>query len=314
MTRKPEDIREAIDTVLSGASHDPALYNRVVNASKGDTPTVKRKLTFSMALVMILVLMTGTAAVAATYRGVSWFLSERENQAIDPSYLMDILEQHHDSDQLNIRVIDAYWDGAKLSMAINFAPKDSLLSIDNYCYHYDQQLEHKCRNESSDLLLDLFGDNLPNITSGTEVTRPYRASYDSFHEEDGSLTAMIGFSLNDMSQPVAITLPFRTILRSTGEIEDAFLHFYLPVKADPIAPHEHNWAPATCVSPKFCHICGRTDGKLGAHDFADATCIAPKTCRVCTVTAGTLSLHHEYGSDGHCILCNKYYQYADKTN
>ena len=313
MTRKPEDIRKAIDTTLSGASHDPTLYFRVVNASKGDTPTVKRKLTFSMALVLILVLMTSTVAVAATYRGVSWFLTEHENQTVDPDYLMDILEQTHDSELLNIRVVDAYWDGAKLSIAINFTPKDAALSIDNYCYHYGQPVEHKCRNESADLLLDLFGDHFPNITAGTEVTRPYCTSYDRYHEEDGSLTAMIAFGVNDMSQPVAITLPFRTVLRSTGEIEDTLLHFYLPVMADPIAPHEHDWEPATCVSPKFCRICGRTYGKLGEHDFSDATCIAPKTCHVCTVTIGTLSLHHQYGSDGHCILCGKYYQHADKT-
>ncbi len=313
MNRSPEDIRKALDAVLSGASHDPTLFHRVVNASKGDSPPVKRKLTLSMALVLILVLMTGTAAVAATYRGVSWFLTERENQTVDAAYLMDILEQHHDSELLDIRVVDAYWDGAKLSMAINFAPREAALTITNYCNHYGQPVAHNCRNESADLLLNLFGDNLPNITTGAEVTRPYYTSYDCYHEEDGSLTAMIGFGVNDMSQPIAITLPFRTILRSTGEAEDTLLHFYLPVMADPIAPHEHDWESATCVSPKFCRICGRTDGKLGEHKFADATCIAPKTCRVCGVTWGTLSLHHQYGNDGYCLLCNKYYQYADKT-
>ena len=57
MTRKPEDIRTAIDTTLSGASHDPTLFNRVVNASKGDTPPVKKKLTLSMALVLVLMLL-----------------------------------------------------------------------------------------------------------------------------------------------------------------------------------------------------------------------------------------------------------------
>ena len=53
MNRTPDDIRASIDTVLSGASHDPTLLNRVVNASKGDHPPVKRKLTLSMAFVLI---------------------------------------------------------------------------------------------------------------------------------------------------------------------------------------------------------------------------------------------------------------------
>lgn len=313
MTRKPEDIRKAIDTTLSGASHDPTLYYRVVNASKGDTPTVKRKLTFSMALVLILVLMTGTVAVAATYRGVSWFLTERENQTVDPDYLMNILEQTHDSELLNIRVVDAYWDGAKLSMAINFAPKDAALSFALYCQHYEDQAEHVCRNENNDLLLNLFADDLPSVTIGMEEAKPHHCSYDYYFEEDGSITVMYGLPMNDMSQPVNITDSLQVYLRSTGVTEDVSLRCYLPVLADPIAPHEHDWEPATCVSPKFCRICGRTDGKLGEHDFTDATCIAPKTCRVCTVTIGTLSLHHQYGSDGHCLLCNKYYEHADKT-
>ena len=313
MNRTLDDIRKAIDTTLSGASHDPTLYNRVVNASKGDSPPVKRKLTFSMALVVILALLTGTVAVAATYRGVSWFLSERENQTINPDYLMNILEQHHDSERLNIRVVDAYWDGAKLSIAINFVPKDAALSIATYCSYHAQKPDHKCNNETADLLLDIWGGEFPNITTGAEVTQPYRTSYDYYREDDGSLTVMIGFSLNDMSQPVTITIPFGTILRSTGETEDTLLHFYLPVMADPIAPHEHVWDPATCVSPKFCTICGRTDGKLGKHNYADATCIAPKTCIICGTKSGTLSLHHQYGDDGYCILCNKYYEHADKT-
>ena len=63
MTRTHQDIRNAIDTTLSGASHDPTLFNRVVNASKGDSPPVKRKLTLSMALVLVLAL--AAAAVAA---------------------------------------------------------------------------------------------------------------------------------------------------------------------------------------------------------------------------------------------------------
>ena len=284
MTRKPDDIKTAIDTTLSGASHDPTLYYRVVNASKGDTPTVKRKLTFSMALVLILVLMTGTVAVAATYRGVSWFLTERENQTVDPDYLMDILEQTHDSELLNIRVVDAYWDGAKLSMAINFAPKEAGLSFALYCQHYEDQAEHVCRNENSDLLLNLFADDRPSVTIGMEEAKPYHCSYDYYFEEDGSITVMYGLPMNDMSQPVNITDSLQVYLRSTGVTEDVSLRCYLPVLADPIAPHEHVWAPATCVSPEICTICGRTQGGLGKHNFQPEACNVTRTCDICTYT------------------------------
>ncbi|MBQ3155509.1 MAG: hypothetical protein IJB81_01125 [Clostridia bacterium] len=281
MNRRPEDIRKALDAALSGASHDPTLFHRVVNASKGDSPPVKRKLTLSMALVLILALMTGTAAVAATYRGVSWFLTERENQTVDAAYLMDILEQHHDSELLDIRVVDAYWDGAKLSMAINFAPRDATLSLGTYCHHYEGQAAHQCRNETLDLLLDIAGTGI-KITAGAEDTRSYGASYDYYCEEDDSLTIMITFGVNDMSQPVSVMIPFRTVLRSTGKAEENRLSCYLPPLADPIAPHEHNWAPATCVSLETCTICGRTQGGLGKHNFQPEACHVTRTCDICT--------------------------------
>ncbi len=315
MTRKPEDIRTAIDSTLSGASHDPALYQSVVNASKGDSPPMKRKLTLSMAFVLILILLTGTVAVAATYRGVSWFLTERENQTIDPDYLMNILEQTHNSERLDIHVVDAYWDGVNLSIACNFAPKDPSLTFSTYCY-LDAlgDSEHDCSNENADLLLNIWsGTYSVNITTGTEVNHAGRTSYDTIHEEDGSITLLIAFVVNDMSQPVVITLPVQVIDQLSGTTEDVFLHVYLPVMADPIAPHEHNWTEAICVAPETCTICGRTRGWLGKHEFIRATCIKPSTCIYCGTEHGTLSLHHQYGDDGYCILCNKYYEHADKT-
>lgn len=284
MKHSPDDIKTAIDTTLSGASHDPTLYNYVVNASKGDTPTVKRKLTFSLALVLILVLMTGTVAVAATYRGVTWFLTERENKTVDPDYLMDILEQTHNSELLNIRVVDAYWDGAKLSMAINFAPKEAGLSFALYCQHYEDQADHVCRNENNDLLLNLFADDLPSVTIGMEEAKPHHCSYDYYFEEDGSITVMYGLPMNNMSQPVNITDSLQVYLRSSGVTEDVSLCCYLPALTDPIAPHEHDWAPATCVIPETCTICGRTQGGLGKHNFQPEACNVTRTCDICTYT------------------------------
>jgi len=307
MNRQPADIRTAIDTTLSGASHDPTLYHRVVNASKGDDPPMKRKLTVSLALMLILTLLTGTA-LAATYRGVNWFFDTfNHEETIDPAYLMDSLEQHHDSKLLDIRVVDAYWNGVDLSMVFNFAPSDPSADC-TLCS--TTTLAHRCK-DTAELRIHT-GEDM-NITTGTKVTRSYERSYAHVDEEDGSISLMITFNVNDMSQPVAITLPVQTTVRSTGANEDALLHCYLPVMDDPIAPHDHDWEPATCVSTKACRICGRTDGKLGEHNFIRATCIKPSTCTVCGVEWGTLSLHHQYGDDGHCTLCNKYYEHADKT-
>ena len=99
MNRTPDEIRMAIDNVLSGASHDPTLFNRVVNASKGDIPPVKKKLTLSMAIVLVLMLLTGTAVAATVVHGVTYFLTDRTTQPIEinPALLNALRRQMHRS-------------------------------------------------------------------------------------------------------------------------------------------------------------------------------------------------------------------------
>lgn len=305
MTRKPEDIRQALDTTLSGASHDPTLYNRVVNASKGDPPTVKRKLTLSMALVLILVLMTGTVAVAATYRGVTHFLTSHD---YDRHYVINPLRSYHTSHRLIVRVVDAFWDGTKLSVAYRIQslyPNEivAMRCTEPSHTHHTQQANAGILVEHPPYII---------ITEGESIRHIQGYTIDWVCEEDGALTVMITFQENTLSDQLDFTIPVINV-RNDNTPETAYLHFELPSLPDPIAQHTHNWEPATCVSPKVCRICGRTEGDLGMHNFTGATCVAPATCRVCTVTIGTLSLHHQYGNDGHCILCNKYYEHADKT-
>ena len=276
MTRKPEEIRQALDTTLSGASHDPTLYNRVVNASKGESPTVKRKLTLSMAFVMILVLMTGTVAVAATYRGVSWFLTEHLciTTVLDPDYVFSDMRQHHNSKYLDATVIDAYWDGLELYITYRVAPVDPTQILRMDCEQQD----------TSDADLLLWEPDFISVTdyNNPERPHPYTLFCDWKYEEDGSITVFVSFPHYDMSQPDSISIPIFNKVASTQEINLSMLHFYQPTLADPIAAHEHSWIPATCVAPKTCTICGRTDGELGYHDFQPTDAEDRLACAVCT--------------------------------
>lgn len=54
---------------------------------------------------------------------------------------------------------------------------------------------------------------------------------------------------------------------------------------------EHTWADATCLAPKTCTQCEKTEGEIGDHTWAEATCMAPKTCTVCSATEGDLADH-----------------------
>lgn len=56
---------------------------------------------------------------------------------------------------------------------------------------------------------------------------------------------------------------------------------------------DHVWQEATCVSPRTCSVCGKTEGTPLGHSFSDATCMAPKKCIVCGDTEG-LPIEHSY--------------------
>ena len=282
MTRTPDDVRTAIDTVLSGASHDPTLFNRVVNASKGDIPPVKKKLTLSMAIVMVLMLLAGTAVAATAFRGVSWFLTEQacEPQPLNLDYLMNTLQQNNTSQRLNAQVADAYWDGKTLSVAYRIISADPTQLVALPCD--TPAHEHYRATSDADILLTM--PECINITIGNKITRPLGGSTSWVYEEDGAITIMYSFPLNSMNEAVGISLPIGNTLAADGSEEFAMVHCTLPAMADPIAVHEHDWLPATCVSPMTCKTCGRTEGGLGEHNFQPEACNVTRTCPVCTYT------------------------------
>ncbi len=287
MNRTPEEIRHALDATLSGASPDPTLYHRVLNASKGDAPPVKKKLTLSLALVLVLTLLTVTAAMAAAWRGVSWFLTEQtcEPVAIRSEYLMNALQQQETSQRLNAVIRDAYWDGKTLSIAFRIAAEDTNSTVILRCDTPSH--EHYRPADEADLLLHL--PNFISITVGSEIIRPTGHSANWVYEEDGALTVMYSFPLNDMSAPVVISIPITNTLAADSTEEFALLHGTLPAMVDPVSEHVHDWAPATCVSPMVCRICGRYEGGLGPHDFQPEGCNVTRTCTFCGYT---LQAHH----------------------
>ena len=55
----------------------------------------------------------------------------------------------------------------------------------------------------------------------------------------------------------------------------------------------HEWAEATCKTPKTCVKCNATEGGVGDHVYTDATCENAQECKYCGVWYG-LSLGHKY--------------------
>ena len=70
-------------------------------------------------------------------------------------------------------------------------------------------------------------------------------------------------------------------------------------------PHtEHDYAAATCSTPKTCKVCGVTSGSKLSHKYAAATCTKAKTCTLCGATSGS-KLGHKYDNDcdKSCNVC-----------
>lgn len=70
---------------------------------------------------------------------------------------------------------------------------------------------------------------------------------------------------------------------------------------------KHEWAEATCVAPRTCSLCGKTEGEVVDHTWVEATCEAPKTCSVCGTTEGE-ALGHKFSEAGYltpsvCSVC-----------
>ena len=57
----------------------------------------------------------------------------------------------------------------------------------------------------------------------------------------------------------------------------------------------HKWKDATCAAPKTCELCKTTEGGLKNHAYAAATCTAPKTCKNCKATEGSALGHKWFG-------------------
>jgi len=270
MKRTPDTIRTALDTTLSGVTCDDALYSRIICAAQGETPSVKRRLTLSTAVVLLLILLAGSAAIAAAYRGVSYFLFEHygEESTLDSDYLFSVTQKSHSNPLVTASVTDAYWDGVTLSFVCRVAPitAGQVIRPD---YDYPTQ-PHYLPIEAADLQLN-YDVSLQKITitddESDEIIRPTHLSINWFCEEDGTLSVFYSIPLNSMSTSITVSIPISITHLASGELVESVLRFSLPVLSDPIAEHKHQWEPATCVTPKTCTICQRYEGELGEHDF-----------------------------------------------
>lgn len=71
----------------------------------------------------------------------------------------------------------------------------------------------------------------------------------------------------------------------------------------------HEWQEATCLEPKTCTKCGKTEGEVLGHTWVEATCAEPKHCSTCGETEGN-ALGHTWieatcAEPRHCSTCGE---------
>ena len=72
---------------------------------------------------------------------------------------------------------------------------------------------------------------------------------------------------------------------------------------------DHQWLEATCENPKTCSVCNATEGTTLEHVWQEATCETPKTCEICKTTEGDAVGHNltdaTYLQGATCEVCGK---------
>ena len=120
---------------------------------------------------------------------------------------------------------------------------------------------------------------------------------------------------NADSTPIEITPTRVTLGKGVNDIKVCSHmvspHYTLvaPTKAVYGITVDNTWTDATCVSPKTCSVCRKTEGSALGHKWNDATCESPKTCSVCHQTEG-FELGHKWNdatceSPKTCSVCGK---------
>lgn len=111
-------IQNAIDHRLSGLEEDPFLAQRIMTAEKGDQPTVKKKLSVSFALVVVLMLLTLSAAFALTQSPILDRLFGKEEQVPEDVIQQLVTPQETAASPMGkLSVDELLYDGRSLHIA-----------------------------------------------------------------------------------------------------------------------------------------------------------------------------------------------------
>ena len=221
------EFRESMDRRLSAMKAEPWLAQRIIAAEGGEKPVAK-KLSASMILVIALIIIMATGALAALGSwGIIDFAGNHYGAYIPPKY-EDCIKSENvtaETESLSVTIRESYYDGAILRVTADVVPKDGALLLGEGIFPYDPVCDYIPGIESEEMTLaeaarDRFDGRMAEIVMYSEEC-----------EEGGGDCRL--------NADNSATLYIEEIFDDDQKDRDVTLHLsYIPILDQPAAPEK----------------------------------------------------------------------------
>ena len=170
------EFRESMDRRLSAMKAEPWLAQRII-AAEGGEKTVAKKLSVSMILVIALIVILATGALAATLGawGIIDFAGNHYGAYIPPKY-EDCIKSENvtaETESLSVNIRESYYDGTLLRVTADVTPKQPVFLLGEGVYPEDPAFDSLPGLESEEITVaqaarDRFEGRMAEIVMYTD--------------------------------------------------------------------------------------------------------------------------------------------------
>ena len=225
------EFRESMDRRLSAMKAEPWLAQRIIAAEGGEKPVAK-KLSASMILVIALIVITATGALAATLGawGIIDFAGNHYGAYIPPKY-EDCIKSENvtvETESLSVTIRESYYDGVILRVTADVVPKEPVLLLGEGISPEDPVCDYVPGLVSEEITVaeaarDRFGGRMAEIVMLADVEN--EGGGDCRMNADGSATLYVEEFFEDEQKDRDIPLhlsyiPIRDLPAGAGEDDE----------------------------------------------------------------------------------------------
>ncbi len=206
------EFRESMDRRLSAMKAEPWLAQRII-AAEGGEKTVAKKLSVSMILVIALIAVLATGALAATLGawGIIDFAGNHYGAYIPPKY-EDCIKSENvtaETETLSVNIRESYYDGTLLRVTADVTPKQPVFLLGEGVYPEDPAFDSLPGLESEEITVaqaarERFDGRMAEIVLYTDESTS--ASGDCRMNDDNSATLYIEEVFDDEQKDRDVTL------------------------------------------------------------------------------------------------------------